>query len=155
MNVLVEIRDESARGGACRDAGALEKLAARVCEGEGVTGAVELSVLFCDDPFIRDLNRRYRNVDQPTDVLSFAQEAPVEQYPRILGDIVISLETVDRHCGGNTEAMRDEALLLFCHGMLHLLGYQHGEEDEKAKMNEKQARYLGTTKAAAWRTGPA
>ena len=154
MKVHLEVRNESSWKRLCR-ADKLTSLAAAVCEGEGVRQPVELSLLFCDDPFMRELNTRYRRTDRPTDVLSFAQEAPVEQYPRVLGDVVISLETVARHCDNDRAAMREEVRLLFCHGLLHLLGSEHGTEGARREMVEKQARYLGITEQAAWRTGPA
>ena len=96
MAVSIEARNESTRKGIHRR-DVLERIAARVLEGEGVAGDVELSVLFCDDPFIADLNRRYRKKTGPTDVLSFAQEEDTAVGgARALGDIVISLETVER-----------------------------------------------------------
>lgn len=137
----------------------LQWLADRVCTGEGVQDEVELSLLFCDDAFITDLNRTYRHKDAPTDVLSFGQDAESSQTsgPRVLGDIVISLETVERHCAGASDlrlAMRKEVCLLFCHGLLHLLGADHATAQAREAMNAKQAQYLGVTKEAAWRILP-
>ncbi len=131
----------------------LSRLATRICAGE-LEGAVdvEVSVLFCDDDRIRSLNKAYRNKDSATDVLSFEQpEAPIPG-PRLLGDIVISLETVVGRNGTDRAAMRNDVRLLFCHGMLHLLGYDHGTEATRRVMNEKQAHYLGVRMEAAWRT---
>lgn len=110
----------------------------------------ELSVLFCDDAFIAGLNKEYRNKTGPTDVLSFGQDFPNHGHPAVLGDIVISLETVERYCKGDTVAMRNEVRLLFCHGLLHLLGYNHATKEERETMNELQAQYLGVGKEAAW-----
>ncbi len=133
----------------------LHRLATRIC-AEELEGAadVEVSVLFCDDERIRTLNRDYRNKDAATDVLSFEQpEAPVPG-PRLLGDIVISLETVVGRNGSDRAAMRNDVRLLFCHGMLHLLGYDHATSETRRIMNEKQAHYLGVRMEAAWRTDP-
>jgi len=135
---------------------ALERLAARIYEGEGHAGEAELSLLFCDDEAIQALNRDFRGKDAPTDVLSFAQEdawpgAPV----RLLGDIVISLETVARQFGGDRAAMRREVYLLFCHGMLHILGYQHDSAPQQARMAARQAAYLQWPLEAAWPADPA
>ncbi|HOZ47107.1 MAG TPA: rRNA maturation RNase YbeY [Candidatus Hydrogenedentes bacterium] len=157
MNILLSVRNESEQKGLYRS-DALRRLAARICAGEGVETDVELSVLFCDDPCIQDLNRRFRSKDRPTDVLSFAQTPPAGWVgPRLLGDIVISLETVARNCterggtGGDlTAAMRDEVRLLVCHGLLHLLGADHATAQARAAMTAKQAAYLGVTTAAAW-----
>lgn len=133
----------------------LERLAERICAGEGVdTGTIEVSVLFCDDDRIRTLNREYRNLDKPTDVLSFEQPPGPAPEVRVLGDIVISLETVEGRNAGARARMREDVRLLFCHGMLHLLGYDHATAAERRCMAEKQAQYLGVSNAAAWRTGP-
>ncbi|MCC6142699.1 MAG: rRNA maturation RNase YbeY [Candidatus Hydrogenedentes bacterium] len=134
---------------------ALERLAARICAGEGVDAAeVEVSVLFCDDAEIKALNKAYRGKNKATDVLSFEQEADLVPGVRVLGDIVISLETVEGRGEGSPEAMRDDVRLLFCHGMLHLLGYDHATAAERRCMTEKQALYLGVNNDAAWRTDP-
>ena len=77
--------------------GKLEQLAEKICRGEGLKKKVELSLLLCDDAFIRELNARYRSRDEATDVLSFEQESPKNMDKILLGDIVISLETVQRH----------------------------------------------------------
>ena len=149
MTVGLAVRNESERKH-CYRSDNLRRIAGRVLEGEGVDGEVELSVLFCDDPFIQELNAAYRNTDKPTDVLSFDQEAPPHGGPIPLGDIVISLETVERYCHGDRPAMRAEVRLLFCHGLLHLLGYEHKTRAGQAEMQQKQAQYLGVTEQAAW-----
>ncbi len=128
----------------------LIQLAERVCSGEKVSEEVEISVVFCDDPFIQELNGRYRQKPEPTDVLSFQQETLGAVGVRVLGDVVISLETVERRCAGERDAMRDEIMLLFCHGLLHLLGATHAKAADKKAMQEKQARYLNSTFDSAW-----
>ena len=60
----------------------------------------------------------------------------------------------DCNCGGDRALMRREIELLFCHGLLHLLGYDHATRDERARMQRKQAEYLNTSEADAWRFGP-
>ena len=150
MAVSIDVRNESTRRGMHRR-DVLERIAARVLEGEGIAGDVELSVLFCDDPFIADLNRRYRKKAGATDVLSFAQEEDTDVGgARALGDIVISLETVERFCDGDAARMRGEVRLLFCHGLLHLLGNDHADAAGKKRMLALQARYLGVDPDAAW-----
>jgi len=154
MNLDVLLRTESTRKGLYR-ADVLERLALRVCEGEGVTQNAELSVLFCDDGRIRDLNREYRGKNEPTDVLSFGQlaevgDAAAGEKELVLGDIVISLETVERRYPGDRQAMREEVRLLFCHGLLHLLGYTHGTAAERHAMRAKQAEYLQVDAGSAW-----
>ena len=89
---------------------------------EAITNDPEISVVLCDDPFIRDLNRDYRQKDKPTDVLSFAQDDP-----NVLGDIVVSLPTAARQAAAGWP-LESEITLLGVHGLLHLLGY----DDETA-----------------------
>ena len=90
---------------------------------EAVTNDPEISVVFCDDLFIQDLNREYRQKDKPTDVLSFAQDDP-----EVLGDIVISLPTAARQADAAGWPLESELALLGLHGLLHLLGH----DDETA-----------------------
>lgn len=154
MNVRVAVQHESARRGLYRR-DVLQRLALRICAGEGLTDHdIEVSVLFCDDSQIQALNKAYRKKNAPTDVLSFEQDPGVVPGVRMLGDIVISLETVEARGAGDTEAMRADVRLLFCHGMLHLLGYDHATAAERRCMAAKQAQYLGVNEGAAWRTGP-
>ena len=106
----------------------------------------EVSVLLTDDADIRQLNRDYRGIDAPTDVLAFAMREGEDGNlnPNLLGDLVISLETAARQATtkdnlsqtcGNLET---EAALLAVHGMLHLLGYDHQTPKEATIMFEKQ-----------------
>ncbi len=153
MDVHLDLRNDSAWKRLYRR-DVLQALARHICEGEGVKHDVELSVLLCDDPFIQALNQRYRQEDCPTDVLSFGQTGPVAKGLMVLGDIVISLETVARNCRDDRRAMRAEVRLLFCHGLLHLLGHKHDDAAQRARMIAKQAHYLHITTQAAWRTDP-
>jgi len=149
--IHVAIRNESARKGFFRR-DVLMRIAARACAQEDrAYPGTEVSLLFCDDPFIARLNRQYRNRRSATDVLSFAQDHASFHGAHVLGDVVISLETVERYCGGDKEAMRREVRLLFCHGLLHLLGHDHATAEGKAAMIAKQAQYLGVQPGQAWR----
>lgn len=104
----------------------------------------EVSVTLTDDAHIHELNRTYRHVDRPTDVLSFAftesEEPPIcgAEGHEALGDLVISLERVAAQAAeyGHTELR--ELSFLTVHGMLHLLGYDHMEEEERREMEEEQ-----------------
>lgn len=149
MNVHLDVRNESSHKRLYTRSN-LQALAERLCTGEGISGAVELSVLFCDDAFIRTLNRRFRDVDGATDVLSFGQDDVPGLAERALGDVVISLDTVHRRSRGNRDDMRAELRLLFCHGVLHLLGHDHATEATRRVMADKQAAYLGISPEAAW-----
>jgi probable rRNA maturation factor len=136
----------------------LQRLARRVCDGERYARDAEVSLLLCDDAFIADLNLTYRKKKGPTDVLSFgyrpSKRSPAatrEQTPfSVLGDIVISLETAEARCSGDRAAVRDEVRLLFCHGLLHLLGLVHDTKPQRVHMQAKQAEYLGIAEREAW-----
>ncbi len=94
----------------------------------------EVSILFCDDPFIAELNRRYRGVEGPTDVLSFSQAEAENSQLRpgavieLAGDIIISLETLKRNAETASVSDNEELKRLLIHGLLHLMGMDHDEE---------------------------
>ena len=96
----------------------------------------ELSILLCGDPEIHALNRDFRQKDRPTDVLAFAMSEGEggALHPDLLGDVVISFDTARRqaHDAGRTIAF--EVTFLLAHGLLHLLGYDHRDEDERRVM---------------------
>ncbi|NIA14125.1 MAG: rRNA maturation RNase YbeY [Nitrospiraceae bacterium] len=145
MTVELIVRNDSTRKGLYRS-DALRRLAQRICAGEGEERDTELSLLLCDDPFIADLNRRYRKRNCPTDVLAFGQvpeSLSPAGHPYVLGDIVVSLETVETRCFQDRAAMRQEVRALFCHGLLHLLGCTHDTDAERKAMFDKQDEYLG------------
>ncbi len=89
----------------------------------------EVHVLVTDDHRIQELNRQYRQIDQPTDVLSFPDGSELPNGRILLGQLVVSLETarVQAEDGGHSEIRELEELVL--HGVLHLLGFDHGEDD--------------------------
>ena len=103
----------------------------------------EVSVTLTDDAHIHALNREYRGVDRPTDVLSFAlmeSEEPeiIGGASEVLGDLVISLERVQAQAEEYGHSALRELSFLTVHGMLHLLGYDHMEEDERLEMETEQ-----------------
>lgn len=106
----------------------------------------ELSIVLCDDAFIRPLNRDYRGKDAATDVLSFAMqegEDLIEEDP-VLGDLVISVETAGRQAAEQGHDLAAELRVLLVHGLLHLLGYDHEvDEVEAAEMRAAEAKLLG------------
>lgn len=152
MVVTLDVRNESTTKRLYRHS-TLENLANCICDGEQVEGDVEVSLLFCDDDYMSGLNRDYRGKCGPTDVLSFEQQGPVIPGGRVLGDIVISLETAARNCGNDRTLMRNEIDLLLCHGLLHLLGYDHATKPDREIMTRKQATYLGVPEDTAWNFG--
>ncbi len=105
----------------------------------------ELSITLVDDQEIRRLNREYRDIDQSTDVLSFAlQEGKIPQriqlhsendaYPLILGDVILATETIQRQAQEMSHSYEEELYFLLIHGILHLLGYDHQSDAEAQKM---------------------
>ncbi len=110
----------------------------------------ELSILFVDDGAIQVLNRDYRRKDQPTDVLSFPQDglgALPAGDPRILGDVVISVPTTRRQAKARHRAFHAELRRLLVHGVLHLLGHDHLEDDEARRMQAEERRLRGLLEA--------
>ena len=91
----------------------------------------EISVLFCNDEYIKELNSSYRNIDAPTDVLSFENDEEYEDEEgkwKCVGDIAISLDTLPVNAEYFNEDTNAELKRLLVHGLLHLNGMDHGEE---------------------------
>ena len=118
----------------------------------------EVSITLTDDAHIHALNREYRAVDRPTDVISFAlnesEEPEIAGGPAIdvLGDIVLSVERAKAQAAEYGHSLRREIVFLTVHGMLHLLGYDHVEEAERQEMEEEQRHgmaALGVTREEA------
>lgn len=109
----------------------------------------ELSILLCDDLLIRRLNHEHRGKDKATDVLSFPQaefrrpEQPRKGYSlELLGDVVISLDTAQRQAESRARSLIEEVRFLLAHGVLHLLGYDHMNPDEKRVMGLRTAQLV-------------
>lgn len=103
----------------------------------------ELSITLTDDEHIHKLNKNFRGVDRPTDVLSFAfreSEEPEILNPQteILGDIIISLERAKMQAEDFGHPYLREVIFLTVHGLLHLLGYDHIEEADRIEMEREQ-----------------
>ena len=97
---------------------------------------LEVALRLTSDAAIRELNRDYRNKNKPTDVLAFAQREAQAADSALLGDIVISVDTAKRQARRGLYA---ELLHLASHGLCHLLGYDHRDDDEERVMNERAA----------------
>ena len=107
----------------------------------------EVCLVLTDDTGIRNLNRQYRNQDQPTDVLSFPNgkdwvEIHGDGGPNLLGDIVISAERAVAQAVSYGHSVEREVVFLTVHGMLHLLGLDHGTDQERARMEKMQRQIL-------------
>jgi probable rRNA maturation factor len=125
------------------DEPALAELASKTLIAEGHR-SVELSVSFVDEDEIADLHERYMQEPGPTDVLSFPlDEGDVdERGVRVLGDVVIAPAVAARN---NPDDPEGELRLLVVHGVLHVLGYDHETDVERADMWGRQQRYSGVT----------
>ena len=111
--------------------GNIEEYELKVLERLGYDGQ-ELSILFCDDPFIKELNKNYRDMDNPTDILSFENGEEYEDEDGShwisAGDILISLDTLPKNAAYFSVTENEELKRLLIHGTLHLNGMDHGEE---------------------------
>lgn len=93
-----------------------------------------LSVLLTGDVQLRRMNRQFRSEDKPTDVLSFPTGEVGAGADSYLGDIAISVQTARRQAEAGGHDLESELLLLTVHGVLHLLGHDHGQDEEQARM---------------------
>jgi len=131
----------------------LERVLQIAGQAEGITEG-EVALTFVDDEAIHELNRDYRGIDRPTDVLSFAMNESLEEEPEIvyeleedeelddmtdmLGDIIISVERAKAQSEKYGHSLEREIGFLFVHGFLHLLGYDHQDAVSEAEMMGKQ-----------------
>jgi probable rRNA maturation factor len=149
--VNVEIRSEHPGGG-----GLVPRLRVRLPALLAAMGRAGqgVSLLLTDDRRIRALNRRWRGVDRPTDVLSFPAQDPPGSGPE-LGDVAISLDTAARRArrGGRPHGAEVERYLV--HGLLHLAGHDHHGPREARAMAAEEARLLGTDGMVAGALAPA
>ena len=115
---------------------------------QNVEDASEVVIVISDDDALEDLNRRFRGVARTTDVLSFENQSRgpysvgTADFPRHLGDIVISLDRAREQADAAGGALKDELQVLAVHGALHLLGYDHADEREKEQMWTIQSEIL-------------
>ncbi|MEH7224518.1 rRNA maturation RNase YbeY [Bacillus sp. JJ1566] len=119
-------------------------------EKEGVEEGTEVSITFVDNDRIQEINREYRDKDQPTDVISFAMEEMGEgeiaiigeNIPKLLGDIIISIPRAREQAEDYGHSFARELGFLAVHGFLHLLGYDHMTDKDEEKMFSRQKEIL-------------
>ena len=116
----------------------VEKSIASVLKVEEIDDEVEVSVSFVGDEEIRDLNRDYRGVDRSTDVLSFPMDDEFIIDKRILGDVIINTRRVMEQAEELGHSHERELSYLTVHSILHLLGYDHMEDEDKREMRERE-----------------
>jgi probable rRNA maturation factor len=111
----------------------------------------DLELILCDDETIRALNREYRKIDRPTDVLSFPLEGDLPGQP--LGSLVVSVDRIRSKAAELNHGEQEELTLLFIHGLLHLLGYDHEADDGEMRRKETELiRKLGLPESLIVRT---
>lgn len=128
-----------------------EMVIRKVCEAVattyGLTPEEELSVVLCDNAHIHQLNKAYRNIDRPTDVLSFALNEGDDEFgeeeSHLLGDLIISLERTAEQAEEYGHPFERELAYLTVHGCLHILGYDHMTEEDKREMRTEEEFILG------------
>ncbi len=110
----------------------------------------EISLTFAGTQQMAEINKEYREAEGPTDVLSFAMwesdegafDPPSDWDNLPLGDIIVCPEVVAKNAEENGKSAESEMVLVICHGFLHLIGFDHAEEEERAAMWERQERMV-------------
>jgi probable rRNA maturation factor len=113
---------------------------------EGVPATAEISVMFVDEDAIAELNAAHMGGSGPTDVLSFPIDGDIEDagtdLPTLLGDVVICPAVASRNAPEHAGAYDDEVALLIVHGVLHLLGLDHADDDQREAMQRRERELL-------------
>jgi probable rRNA maturation factor len=130
----------------------LEEAANQALFQARASGDSELTIAIASDELLHDLNQKYLGIDSPTDVLSFnADFTDPDSEANYLGDIVISIPRAITQAQASDHPVKDELQLLVVHGVLHLVGYDHAENDDRYSMQEMQnaiLKQLGSTATA-------
>ncbi|MBU5265890.1 rRNA maturation RNase YbeY [Virgibacillus proomii] len=129
----------------------IQRLITFAADKERVSQEAELSINFVDNKKIQALNRNYRQINKPTDVLSFAMqeigEGEIdildEGLPLLLGDIVISVDKAKEQAKSYDHSLERELCFLALHGFLHLIGYDHMTKEDEQQMFSRQKVILG------------
>lgn len=126
--------------------GKIERVAEICLQEEEIDPKAEIGLMFVDNEQIREMNKAYRDIDSATDVLSFpiyeADEAIDDEEEILFGDIVISLERAAEQAEEYGHSLEREVMYLLVHGLLHLAGYDHMEDDEKKEMRQREEELL-------------
>lgn len=111
-----------------------------------VPQGAEVSLLFSSDAEVKMLNAKWRNIDKSTNVLSFASNdgVPVGQWSPLLGDIVLAQETLEREADEQSKTFEDHLTHMIVHGFLHLVGYDHIDDDQALAMEALETSILAS-----------
>ena len=157
--MTIEIEQEVARDWGFDSEALIQSVVLAALDAEGCPYESEVSVTLTDNAGIHEINRSYRNIDAPTDVLSFpmlewAKPSDFDALEHmddafnpetgelLLGDIVISVEKVEEQSAAYGHSLQRELAFLTAHSMFHLFGYDHETEEERLVMEEKQSALL-------------
>lgn len=151
MNIMVDNRQDKFETSEIE--GLIRKVIEKTLEIECMRENFQVSVILVDDIQIQEINKEYREIDSPTDVLSFplleggeleknASSLDIDTGEIVLGDIAISLERAEEQSRDYGHSMEREISYLTVHGMLHLLGFDHEEDDDRKVMREKEESVL-------------
>jgi probable rRNA maturation factor len=147
FQTIVELRDTAWRDAVPRT-GAICRRAARAAANatNAALGNAEVSIVLGDDALLRELNRDWRAIDAPTNVLAFPCDGPDPEGagPVLLGDVVVSYQTAAAEAAGHGRPIADHLAHLVVHGVLHLLGHDHRTGTEADAMEALETRILGT-----------
>jgi len=147
---MIHLRNDVRRSGI--DARRLRRTTRKLLQAAGEGGS-HLSLSLVDDDQMREINRKHRGIDRPTDVLSFPLQDDRVSTPaspeRHIGDVVISLETAKRQAAEYDAPVENELYRLLIHGLLHVLGHDHEAPPERAAM-EREERRLAAAIGMPW-----
>jgi probable rRNA maturation factor len=130
----------------------LEAVARRVLAAENVGAQTEMGLVISSDERVQELNRDYRDIDEPTDVLAFSAREEAAGLPPFipppdgvlhLGEVIISYPQALIQAEEHGHPLQKELAILLIHGLLHLLGYDHEKSDAKRKMRAREKELLG------------
>lgn len=152
----ISVAHEGVDEGEPPSTGWVEAVVHKTLEIAGIDEPCEVSVLLTNDARIHELNRDYRGMDKPTDVLSFALEEDETVvlppgFPRMLGDVIVSLDTIRRQAAEHSKTPAQECAWALCHGVLHLLGYDHQTDEEEDEMRGREQEVLSALGETAGR----
>lgn len=144
MSFAIDISAESEGWAKIADVEACVRRAAEAAMLDNDAPPSEISVVLSDDEHIRELNKHHRGMDKPTNVLSFpaARMKTPAGATRFLGDIVLAYETVAREAVEESKSIENHLSHLVVHGVLHLLGYDHEDDDEAETMEARERQIL-------------
>ena len=143
--LTIEISRNSEGWPEALDARAEEAVRAALAQSKAkIAGAAELSIVLTNDAEQRILNRDWRGIDKSTNVLSFPQIEPFGAVQGLLGDLILARETLVREAGEMGISFEDHFTHLVVHGFLHLLGYDHMDDDEALAMEGLETQILAS-----------